>query len=29
VINMMTEICNKFVDIKDDTCEDRYFEMMR
>jgi len=26
---MMTEICNKFVDIKDDTCEDRYFEMMR
>jgi nitrogenase molybdenum-iron protein beta chain len=29
VINMLTEICNKFIDIKDDTCEDRFFEMMR
>ena len=29
VVNMVTEICNKFIDIKDDTCEDRYFEMMR
>ena len=29
VINMVTEICNKFIDIKDETCEDRYFEMMR
>jgi nitrogenase molybdenum-iron protein beta chain len=28
-INMVTEICNKFIDIKDDTCEDRFFEMMR
>jgi nitrogenase molybdenum-iron protein beta chain len=29
VINMVAEICNKFIDIKDDTCEDRFFEMMR
>jgi nitrogenase molybdenum-iron protein beta chain len=29
VINMLTELCNKFLDIKDDTCEERYFEMMR
>jgi len=29
VINMVTEICNKFIDIKDETCEDRFFEMMR
>lgn len=29
VINMLTEICNKFLDIKDETCEDRFFEMMR
>ncbi|MGB4600110.1 MAG: nitrogenase molybdenum-iron protein subunit beta [Trichlorobacter sp.] len=29
VINMVSEICNKFLDIKDETCEDRYFEMMR
>jgi nitrogenase molybdenum-iron protein beta chain len=28
-INMLTEICNKFIDIKDDTCEERFFEMMR
>jgi len=26
---MITEICNKFIDIKDETCEDRFFEMMR
>jgi nitrogenase molybdenum-iron protein beta chain len=26
---MTTEICNKFIDIKDETCEDRFFEMMR
>ena len=26
---IMTEICNKFIDIKDETCEDRFFEMMR
>jgi nitrogenase molybdenum-iron protein beta chain len=29
VINMLTYICNKFLDIKDETCEDRFFEMMR
>jgi hypothetical protein len=23
------EICNKFIDIKDETCEDKYFEMKR
>jgi nitrogenase molybdenum-iron protein beta chain len=28
-INMLTEIANKFIDIKDDTCEERFFEMMR
>ena len=28
-LNMITEIANKFIDIKDDTCEDRFFEMMR
>jgi nitrogenase molybdenum-iron protein beta chain len=29
VMNMLTEICNKFLEIKDDTCEDRFFELMR
>ena len=29
VINMVTAICNKFLDIKDETCEERFFEMMR
>jgi nitrogenase molybdenum-iron protein beta chain len=29
IINMITFICNKFIDIKDETCEDRFFEMMR
>jgi nitrogenase molybdenum-iron protein beta chain len=29
VINMVTEICNKFIDITDDTCDERNFEMMR
>ena len=29
MINMVTEICNKFIDIVDDTCDDRHFEMMR
>lgn len=29
VINMVTEICNKFIDIVDETCEDRLFEVMR
>ena len=28
-INMLTEICNKFLDIVDETCEDRLFEVMR
>jgi len=26
---MVTEICNKFIDIKDETCEDLFFELMR
>jgi nitrogenase molybdenum-iron protein beta chain len=29
VINMLSEICNKFLDLKDETCEERFFEMMR
>ena len=29
VIRMVTDICNKFIDIVDDTCDDRHFEMMR
>jgi nitrogenase molybdenum-iron protein beta chain len=29
VINMVSAICNKFIDIVDETCEDRNFEMMR
>jgi nitrogenase molybdenum-iron protein beta chain len=29
VINMVTEICNRFLEIRDDTCEERFFEMMR
>jgi nitrogenase molybdenum-iron protein beta chain len=29
VINMVSTICNKFIEIRDDTCEDRHFEMMR
>src|SRR5512133_1830052 len=29
VINMVTEICNRFLELKDDLCEDRFFEMMR
>jgi nitrogenase molybdenum-iron protein beta chain len=28
-INMVTEICNKFLDLTDETCDDRHFEMMR
>jgi nitrogenase molybdenum-iron protein beta chain len=28
-VNMLTAICNKFLDIKDETCEERFFEMMR
>lgn len=29
VMNMLATICNKFIDIMDETCDDRYFEMMR
>lgn len=29
VINMVTTICNKFIEIVDETCDDRHFEMMR
>jgi nitrogenase molybdenum-iron protein beta chain len=29
VINMVSTICNKFIDLVDETCEDRRFEMMR
>jgi nitrogenase molybdenum-iron protein beta chain len=29
VINMVTTICNSFIDIVDETCDDRHFEMMR
>jgi len=29
VINMVSTICNKFIDIKDETCDERNFEMMR
>jgi len=28
-IHMLTEICNKFLDLKDENCEERFFEMMR
>jgi nitrogenase molybdenum-iron protein beta chain len=29
VVNMLTEICNRFLELRDDTCEERFFEMMR
>jgi nitrogenase molybdenum-iron protein beta chain len=29
VMNMMSTICNKFIDITDETCDERHFEMMR
>jgi nitrogenase molybdenum-iron protein beta chain len=29
VMNMLSTICNKFIDITDETCEERQFEMMR
>ncbi|QWV95359.1 nitrogenase molybdenum-iron protein subunit beta [Geomonas oryzisoli] len=29
VMNMMSTICNKFIDVTDETCDDRQFEMMR
>jgi len=28
-MNMLSTICNKFIDVTDETCEDRFFEMMR
>ncbi|MBJ6750311.1 nitrogenase molybdenum-iron protein subunit beta [Geomonas anaerohicana] len=29
VMNMMSTICNKFIDVTDETCDERHFEMMR
>jgi nitrogenase molybdenum-iron protein beta chain len=29
VLNMVTEICNRFIDLRDDGSDDRHFEMMR
>ncbi len=29
VVHMVTEICNKFIELRDDTDDDRHFEMMR
>lgn len=29
VMNMLTEICNKFIDLRDETCDEPFFEMMR
>jgi hypothetical protein len=29
LVNMLTMIANKFLDIKDETCENQWFEMMR
>jgi nitrogenase molybdenum-iron protein beta chain len=29
VVNMLSTICNKFIDIVDETCDERQFEMMR
>ncbi len=29
VINMVAEISNRFLDVKDETCENRFFELMR
>jgi nitrogenase molybdenum-iron protein beta chain len=29
VIHMVTEICNRFLELRDDGCEERFFEMMR
>lgn len=29
VIHMVTEICNEFIDLRDETDDDRHFEMMR
>jgi nitrogenase molybdenum-iron protein beta chain len=28
-INMLSEICNKFLDLTDETCDERHFELMR
>jgi nitrogenase molybdenum-iron protein beta chain len=29
VVNMVTELCNRFLDLRDDADDDRHFEMMR
>jgi nitrogenase molybdenum-iron protein beta chain len=29
VLHMVTDICNRFLEIRDDGCDDRHFEMMR
>jgi nitrogenase molybdenum-iron protein beta chain len=29
VINMVTEICNRFIELADETCDEKHFEMMR
>jgi nitrogenase molybdenum-iron protein beta chain len=29
VLHMVTEICNRFIDLRDDTSDDRHFELMR
>jgi nitrogenase molybdenum-iron protein beta chain len=29
VIHMVTDICNRFLELRDDGCDDRHFEMMR
>ncbi len=29
VVNLVTEICNRFLELRDDTCDERHFEMMR
>jgi nitrogenase molybdenum-iron protein beta chain len=29
VINLVTEICNKLIDLRDESCDERHFEMMR
>ncbi|HEY6872206.1 MAG TPA: nitrogenase molybdenum-iron protein subunit beta [Geobacteraceae bacterium] len=29
VMNMLSTICNKFIDITDETCDEQHFEMMR
>ena len=29
VLNMLSTICNKFIELTDETCDDKHFEMMR